>query len=141
MHLGVAFNTSLPTFMERPSKRRKAEEEAEEEGTDACAALSFHLLQPGGDGETAPFHPEMCHQVFGDEERIHGWSGLPGFQVKIWLSQTNYEPMLEVSDPPPPLPRAPGSQSCFCTVPPYTPAASPRSCCNHADPAGEQETP
>jgi len=117
MHLGVACNTSVPIVMERPSKRRKADEEAEEEGLDACAALSFHLLQSGGDGEAASFHPEMCHQVFGDEERIHGWSGVPDFEVKIWLSQTNYEPMLEARDIPPP---PPGNQS-HAPVPPCHP--------------------
>ena len=83
--------------MERPAKRRKADEEAEEDGIDACAALSFLLLQPGDHAEAASFHPEMCHQVFGDDERIHGWSQVPGFQLKIWLSQTNYEPMLEAT--------------------------------------------
>ena len=90
--------------MERPAKRRKAHEEAEEDGIDACEALSFHLLAPGGHAEAASFHPEMCHQVFGEDERIHGWSQVPEFQIKIWLSQTNYEPSLEARMRPPPPP-------------------------------------
>ena len=109
--------------MDRPAKRQKADEEAEEDGIDACAALSFHLLQPGGDVEAASFHPEMCHQVFGDDERIHGWSEVPGCQLKIWLSQTNYESMLEVhrlTPTPTPFPSA-GAETPMHR-PPFTPA-------------------
>ena len=50
---------------ERSSKRPKIENE----DADANEILSF-LLQ--SNGEELKFKPEMCHQLFGDEEVIHG---------------------------------------------------------------------
>jgi hypothetical protein len=54
--------------MERAAKRAKVNDEAEEDGIDACTALKFHVLSPGADAAAkmaaaASFAPEMCHQV------------------------------------------------------------------------------
>ena len=80
-------------------------EEAEEDGIDGNAAITFRLLAPGLDAahrmmEAAQFHPEMCHQVFGDSERITGWDEVPDFGIDIWLSQTNGAALVEVPPPP-----------------------------------------
>ena len=99
---------------ERASKRVKlgiqedddGSDEAEEDGVDGNAAITFRLLAPGDHAsqhmtEAAHFHPEMCHQVFGDSERITGWDEIPGFRVDIWISQTNYAALVEVNSLPP----------------------------------------
>lgn len=99
---------------ERASKRAKlaiqadedGSDEAEEDGVDGNAAITFRLLVPGNHGahsltEAGHFHPEMCHQVFGDSERITGFDEVPDFSVDIWISQTNYAALVEVPSPPP----------------------------------------
>ena len=43
-------------------------------------------------------------QVFGDDEKVYGWSDIPGFQINIWLSQSNFSSFLEVFIPTPPPP-------------------------------------
>ena len=72
---------------------------------DVPDALNLQTCMPWGLGCGYGADSNRCSQVFGDDEKVYGWSDVPGFQIDIWLSQSNYSSMLEVrAMPPPPSP-------------------------------------
>ena len=53
----------------------------------ADSVITFHLLKHTPEGlavdENGSFPPEMCHQLFGEEEEIRGYDGL---SIDIWVT-------------------------------------------------------
>lgn len=77
----------------RANKRSKFDDGFE---ADANEALVFHLAKPSAEGLqnlAEPFGPGMCHQVFGDEETIVGYSGLT---ADVWLCPQSFRALLQM---------------------------------------------
>lgn len=57
---------------------------------DGNEALEFKLVKTAGDidNEDVGFPPEMCHQIYGDNENIFGYKGL---KVKLYMSAASLQ--------------------------------------------------
>ena len=59
---------------------------------DGNEALEFKLVKTAGDidNEDVGFPPEMCHQIYGDNENIFGYKGLKVYTGVVAWSVTSF---------------------------------------------------
>lgn len=87
-------NFSMDSAVAEPATKRH---KADRLTVSANEALSFRLLDPSEECSlniTHEFHPEMSHQIFGEEEEISGYVDLT---VDITLSQSTFDTCINVN--------------------------------------------
>mmetsp|Transcript_19987 Transcript_19987/g.27679 ORF Transcript_19987/g.27679 Transcript_19987/m.27679 type:complete len:477 (-) Transcript_19987:115-1545(-) len=72
---------------------------------EACKAVTFRLVRTAEDvsENIEGFHPEFCHQIFGEEEIVYGYKGL---KVNVYLHCVSMQALVDIQfaeKMPPPL--------------------------------------
>ncbi|KAK9866385.1 hypothetical protein WJX84_011581 [Apatococcus fuscideae] len=83
--------------MEGPPGKKQRLEDPGKPVTSANKCINFHFAKPQSTDSklqaSDSFQPEFTHQIFGDDEEIHGFEGL---EIKVWLLQPSFLAFVDV---------------------------------------------